>query len=368
MEVAIITFHAAHNYGSMLQAYALQSFLKSIDYNAKIINFCPLSQENLYSLFPKEVSWKTKLKASLRMILYPSTIKKHFNFKLFLKNYLDTTPKYKSVNELKKKCPVFDVYISGSDQIWNSEIDDFSDAYLLSFVEHQRRVSYAASFGPIGIISATKQEMMREELNRYRTISVREEKSVALIQEMIHRTVPVMPDPTLLLTRHQWDAILPDNFAIPKQEYILLYALCDEPELDNITDFISKNLDLPVVITKYLSGSKFFTYFKYKRKTTCGPREFLSLLKNSKFVLSASFHGTVFSIIYQKPFFVYKGVADARISTLLKNTNLLERAITAENMEGRISKAYQIDFSQSESFIQTERKRAVQFLQKALEK
>ena len=368
MEVAIITFHAAHNYGSMLQAYALQSVLKSIDCNAKIINFCPLSQENLDSLFPKKVSWKTKFKAALRVIIYPSTIKKYFNFKLFLKNCLDTTSKYKSINELKKKCPIFDAYISGSDQIWNSEIDDFSDAYLLSFVENRRRISYAASLGPRGIISAANQEMMREELKRYSSISVREEKSADLIQSLLDRPVPVMPDPTLLLTQQQWNAILPEKFAIPKQEYILLYALCDEPELDNITDFLSEKLALPVVITKYSSGSKFFTYFRYKRKTTCGPREFLLLLKNAKFVFSSSFHGTVFSIIYQKPFFVYKGVSDARISTLLKNTNLLERAITAENMEDRISKAYQIDFSQSESFIQTERKRAVQFLQKALEK
>ena len=216
--------------------------------------------------------------------------------------------------------------------------------------------------GPFGRISEEYKEMLIQNLNRYQVISVREEKSQEAVFQLINKRVPIMPDPVLLLTSEEWDRLIDDVPYSPKKDYILLYTLYDDDNLDKLAKKISRYFKMPIIITKYGNGSRFFSYMGYKKETSCGPCEFLQLLKHARFVLSASFHGTVFSIIYQKPFFAYHGAADARIATLLCKTNLQDRSVTLADIDQKLESAFLIDFDHANRTILEERKNAIQFL------
>lgn len=367
-KVGIITFHASYNYGSMFQAYALQRTIKSMGYDTKIINFRSQIQQKLYSFFPR---YKGKLeigKGLIKCVLFLPFKKKSHRFELFMNRYLDLTPAYSSVEEIETLCPEFDIYVSGSDQIWNPEALDFNEAYLLSFAKDHKRVAYAVSCGPIGNFEDTDWEkMMKKHLARYQAISVREQKTEKLVAKFVGHNVPILLDPTMLLSSAQWDMLLHDMSPILSRKYILLYTLYDNSSLSETVKKISRFLKLPVVVTKYLSKKKALsTYIRCINKTGSGPLEFLWLLKNAEFVISSSFHGTAFSILYNKPFFSYNGNIDARISSLLQMTELSERSINNENVMEKIHNAYNIDFSYANTAIQKEREKSLHFLSEAL--
>ena len=304
--VGIITFHASYNYGSMLQAYALQSILRALGTEVSLINFRSQAQKNIYSLHPQGVGFQKKGKALAKLLFFPSVRRKNARFEDFLCSRFHLTPAYATPGALAASCPEFDVYLSGSDQIWNTDASDFSEAYLLTFAGAHRKVAYAASFGPIGRFrNAEWKAMMRKALADYHAISVREEKSAALVRELTGREVPVVVDPVLLLSQAQWGKILPAAPKKAERKYILFYTLYYEKDLEQTVRMISQKLGLPVVITKYVSYKEVLS--PYRKEADCGPCEFLRLLQNAELVISASFHGTAFSILFNRPFFAYRG-------------------------------------------------------------
>ena len=156
-KIATITFHRAHNFGSVLQTYALQEYIckmykecnKEIQY--QVIDFCSTEQKDLYSVFKPNVSWKNVIK-NIITIPYAKKLQiKHRKFETFIEEEFNLTQKYCEERELLENPPVADYYISGSDQLWNVRTLDFSDVYYLNFVKSGKKLSYAASFGPLKI-------------------------------------------------------------------------------------------------------------------------------------------------------------------------------------------------------------------------
>lgn len=333
-QIMTITFHHAHNFGSVLQAYALQESVKSLcpDADYRIINFYTETQEELYRVYKSGKSVKSVVKNLIALPYAKSLKAKHQKFEDFLAQRCNLTERYKTEEELIEKCPKADIYISGSDQIWNVRAKDFSEVYYLGFVKEGKKISYAASFGPMKIdwkqYDADKYKAL---LREYEAVSVREPGSAENIQWLTGKSSRIHADPTLLLSADQWREIQSDaNYK--DGQYILLYCLEPSKKQLEMAKAVSEKLNLPIVVLKYNNKNDMFNPFV--KKYDAGPEDFLAYLDHAALVLSSSFHGTVFSLIYHKPFYVLNGLEDNRICSILRKTDMTHRSLeTIEDME-----------------------------------
>ena len=361
-KVGIITFHAAHNYGSNLQAFSLQKAISRLGLDCEIINFRTERQKDQYRPLTKRKGLKYLVKNTYFLLNYKTRKKKYNNFEKFINSKLVLSKKeFNSLEELTQSPPDYDYYISGSDQIWNTTPNDADDSYFLPFVKKGKKIAYAPSFGQFGNIK--HKEKVVKYLSGYDALSTREQYGKDLILELTGRDVPIVPDPTLLTPKEEWESLIPKS--IVNGEYIFFYTLFATKEMINIVKNVSKSLNLPVVISNVSNQYEIFSGFKKIRYA--GPLEFLCLLKNSKFVCVTSFHGAVFSILLHKPFFAINGLSDNRIKTLLKSVDLLDRAITINDLAQKLENLYDIDFAKSDEKICALRKKGEEFLSVALE-
>ncbi len=367
-KIATITFHASYNHGSNLQAYALQEFIYKItnnDCEYKIINLRTPRQKEMY-----DVVWNKKgIKKRIKSILYhkekKDIITKNELFENFIREKLNLTEEYNSLEELKDTNFDFDYYISGSDQLWNIKAYDFDWANYLEFVKKGKKISYSASFGPKREIwSEEEKKRVIKNLLKYDTISVREEGSYQIIKELISSNPNINIDPTLLLNKDEWLKLINKEKLI-KERYILLYDLKEQDETYKIAKNISKKLNIPIYIVKENLKCKYL--YRFKNYLKCGPLEFLNLINNAELVLSSSFHGTVFSIIFNKPFYAINGNKDFRINNILKIMGLENRSLEIDNIKEKINDYKNLDFSKSEEILDTERKRSEEYLKNALD-
>lgn len=363
-----ITFHASYNYGSNLQAYALQEYVKKITKNNcdyKIINLRKKEQKELYENFFEKKGWKNFVKKILFHKEKQSLQLKQQYFETFINKYLNITQEYESMEEFPENILNGDYYISGSDQIWNLQANDFDWANYLEFVKSGRKISYAASFGPKDQKwNLNEKERVTNDLLQYDFLSVREQGSFNNVKKLTNITPQINIDPTMLLKKEDWIRIIDDK-PILNEKYILLYYLKYTEEICEIAQEVSKILKMPVYITR-LEGFKENRY-RFNKKLDVGPLEFLNILNNASLVLSSSFHGTVFSILLNKPFFAINGSKDYRINTLLEKTDLKNRTIEKNNILTRCNDAFNIEFTKSENKIIEERNKSENFLKKALD-
>ena len=341
-KVAAITFHRAHNYGSVLQAYALKQVVESlyreneeaVDYS--VIDYYSQVQEDLYRVYRPMNSAKALVKNAVAFPHGKQLKTKHRKFMEFVAENLNLTKRYWTPMELQADPPQADIYISGSDQIWNVRAQDFSPAYYFSFLpDEEKRVSYAASLGPLPI-DWEKYDAAgcKEWLEKYAAVSVREAGSQKNLAAISEKETSVHVDPTLLLTADLWREIQSDaNYR--DGQYILLYCL--EPTMEQLAmaDAISKKLNLPILILRYNNKNDMFNHFV--KKYDAGPRDFLAYIDHAALVLSSSFHGTAFSLIYHKPFYSFHGMEDNRIRAILEKTKMEERSLASMEDIARVT-------------------------------
>lgn len=312
--------HRVINYGSILQAYALQKKVNQLGYDSEIIDY-------LYPPKKKISYWKQAIMYLYRLgvdIFFGGVLRrKKKRFDSFYKNNLVVSPKIYSKQIITEEPPVYDIYMSGSDQVWNPNYIKDDTSFLLSFVpKGKKRVSYASSFA-INEIPQEYSLLYKKELNKYHTISVRENTGINIVRKLTGCDAQVVCDPTLLLTRKEWDELANQSELKIKEKYILVYVLSymfnPYPEIYNIVDNVQKELGNIKVI--YLTGKKEDMFRPNSRLIKdAGPNEFVYLFKNATFVITTSFHGTAFSLIYGKPVYgVVKSelTKDGRIPSLL---------------------------------------------------
>ena len=323
-------------------------------------------QRELYSLEKKNNSLKGVCKNILSLPYKKQLREKYFKFEDFINTKLRVSNIiYNSENELEKISKEFDYYISGSDQVWNIRSKDFSWANLLDFCKSGRKISYAASFGPLKIDwEKYDKEKFKNLLNQYTHISVREEGSNENIKKLIGKDALIHVDPTMLLSKEEWVNLL-DLKKIKNKKYILFYSLEPNEEMIKLVKKVSKILNLPIVVTKY--NNKFDYLNSFKKEYSTGPIDFLELIYNAELVLSSSFHGTVFSILFNKNFYAINGMDDNRINTLLKSLKLEMRSISLNNIEEKCLKAFDVDFSDANKRIDEERSNSKLYLTKVLD-
>lgn len=369
MKIAAITFNHAHNHGSMLQTYALQQFVCKLCKEAQVpveysvIDYDTDLQRELYNVLKSGFSVKSVVKNAIASLHYSDLKSRHKKFEEFIHTRCNLTKRYSNLQTLMDDAPQADVYISGSDQLWNVRSQDFSDVYYLPFVKSGKRISYAASFGPLKIdwnkYDAAKYTSW---LSRYDAISVREEGSADNVEFLTGDRPEVHLDPTFMLTADEWRKVQSGaNYKDGK--YILLYCLEPSESQLKMAAAISKELGLPVVVLRYNNKNDWFNPFVHKYDA--GPADFLAYVDHAALVLSSSFHGTAFSLIYHKPFYVFNGLTDNRISTMLHNTGLEERSIGDVSEIGKVTLA-PIDGNRIDLFLRQERQRSANYLKKSI--
>lgn len=363
---ATITFHAAHNYGSNLQAYALQKTIISLGYGNEILNLRTERQRDLYTVFTKRKGVKYMVKNLSHLFYYFPLKRAYEKFESFINNYLKVTREYVSEKELLNADLDYDIYVAGSDQIWNPVPADFDWSYYLTFVKNGRKIAYAPSFGQMSALGDQQtRQRIEESLQSFDIISVREQGAADNIKLLTGKTPPIVLDPTLLLKKEEWLDLIKDRNRLIKSEYVFFYTLFADSNRMNIIKRVSKATGLPVVTSNF--SNQYDVFNSFKKCYDAGPLEFLTLVRDAKLVVVSSFHGTVFSILLNVPFFAIDGMTDARISTLLKIAGLEGREITSDNVEEQCKNAYRIDFTEVNSKIDKARKPSIDFLKKSLE-
>lgn len=345
MRVGIFTFHRAHNYGAVLQAYALMRACMKLGYNTSIIDYAPAYIDNQYRYFKCCNDLKTNL---LKLYNFKGNLEKNRKFNAFRKEYMVITP----FNTSEK----FDCLLYGSDQIWNPDImPGFDKVY---FGEHnitsKRNIAYAASIGK-SEFSAWESEEFSDAVSYMDAVSVREETACNLIQTFLDKNIETVIDPTLLLNSQEWlEIAIRTNM---DNRYILVYEVNKYPETMRIAEDLSKKTGYPIVEivynkTRFDSGHKILN--------NVGPMEFIGFFYGASYVVTSSFHGTAFSIIYNKNFYtVAHRVYSSRMTDLLNKLGLQERLVESlpENLRN-------INYNAVNDKLNFEKEKGMNFIQK----
>lgn len=363
--VGILTFHASHNYGSCLQAYALLKTVKKLGVNAEIINFRTDRQKDMYAVFTKRKGVKYFFKNLTHLFYYFPLRKKHEKFEKFInEEYELSKEQYKTIAELENADFAYDSFIVGSDQIWNPIPKDFDWAYFLTFTE-SKKIAYAPSFGPFfGRADEKLLHSIADQIEKFSFVSVREYNAKNYLSKYTQKQIEVVLDPTLLVDKEEWMQLV-ENEPSVEGEYIFLYTLFSSAEINKIAKELAQKWKMKVVVSNFSNQYDVFT--PYTKKFDAGPKDFLNLIYHAKFVLVTSFHGTVFSILFEKPFFAINGGKDNRISTLLTHTKLSERTIEIDNIDAKAETAFSIDFKVAKEELLKEREHSIEYLRMSLE-
>lgn len=298
MKASIITFHFVNNFGGMLQAFALQETVRNqCGTEAEIINYrnAFITITDFIRLFPVTKNPKEIL-SGLKTMSERFGRRKKFNE--FLHRRMNLSSKAYNGVSLRNVPPEADVYICGSDQIWNPYLTfGIKGPYFLSFVrEGKRRIAYAPSFGNASMPSVFRSKV-KNYLEKFDALSVREKSGTSLIRELTGREAPQLIDPTFLPERIEWEAaaVPPKN----TEPYLLLYIMQSDAHMYEYARTLKEKLGLRVVeISRY--GYK--PDFVDETLVDVGPEEFLGLFQHASYICTNSYHGFIFSLIFEKRF------------------------------------------------------------------
>lgn len=372
--VGIITFHCTDNFGAVLQCYALQEYIKKeFGFDVEIIDYNPYV---ICSKFRVMLDWRElKKRCKTRGIMttlkndvwkklgtYNYRKRKKMEFDKFRRKYLNLS-KNKFYEISTKNAPIYDFYITGSDQIWNPNLTGgLDEAYFLNFAHGNAvKLSYSASIAET--IEERYYKIYRELLKNLDFISVREKAHKGIITDLTDKNVYITLDPTLLLGKNEWMKLVDDNIRI-ENEYIFLYCLENNESAIQFANQLSEKYKLPIIHyyfgtlkNKLLNAGHCF-YFD-------GPLDFLWYIKNAKFVVTSSFHGTVFSIIFNKSFYTSLCQVDrgTRVIELLSKLGLEDRIIYDGKSKSKPEDS--IDFIEPLHNLEVEKNYSKEYLKRA---
>ena len=358
MKGLITTYHNSINFGAALQSYALQQTLTKIGVENKLLLMESKKKKTKYNV---KNFVKSRLNGLYNLVHAKKIAVGQKRFLDFFENWHNSTDKYKSFDELLKNPPKADAYISGSDQVFNPI--SLNPAFFLQFGDKEtKRISYAASLGVKKIPEGKKEEFKRF-VDVFDKISLREKMAVEEFEKVTGITPEVNIDPSFLLSKDEWKSVESDLCAKEiKKPYILVYAIYNPKWLSKTLFDLNKKTGYEIVLVSYKG---FPTIYHNKCVMTAGPREFLGLIQNAKMVISSSFHGNVFAMIYKKPFYaVVNPDAPDRIMSLLKLFRMEERQIKPTDKAEEMN--FSIDYAGFDKILEAETKRSEDYLKNTL--
>ena len=383
-KVGIVTLHFSINYGAILQCMALQNYLNKRGNETEVVDYVPDYLQEYWRPWISPIDackkrliycGKNPVKTSGIMIKtffrtiglnknYFSKKKKYDKFQSFLSRYVKLSSKHFSdIDELEAKCSRYDVIFSGSDQVWNPSFTKgkIDEVYLLNFGEGKyTKATYAASSGIMG--NDEYLGMLAHNIKDIPYISVRE-KSLAksLNSKDSNLNVTRVIDPTLLIGADEWKKY-ESTAGVPKEKYILVYCLKQHEEIAQVLSVLKQKLEIPVVdlSPSQVSNEKQDTL----NESSCGPDEFLGFIDKAEFVITNSFHASVFSILFEKKFLtIPDDSTGSRMVDLLGDFMLMDRVYdstrdVAEYLDD-------VDYSKAREQLRILRGEADSFLTKA---
>lgn len=345
IKIGIVTIQSI-NYGNRLQNYALSKVLSNFG-----------ECETFYS---DEEDTKFSRRVKKRLLILRNRTKfdsfMSFNNLIPYSNILYCKKNYQNLN---KK---YDFFIAGSDQIWNPNFNFISEREFLQFSEKKKNIAYAASLG-VDKLNEEKAKQYRYYLENFNSISLREEKGAEVIGNLMNKKYPVVLDPTMLLSKKEWENVISNTSYMPKKKYIFMYILGQLPSnmYDAIKKYASDN-SLEIFILKDIEDGD---------NRPIGPSEFIGLIKNSAIVCTDSFHASVFSILFHKPFgyfsrIVEKGLGDmsSRLVTLLEMFELQNHIVSDPNEISVIGEEY--DYERVDQVLEYRKNESIEFLKQAI--
>lgn len=337
MKIALITIQYSNNYGAMLQTFATKYILDKYG-KVETINYDNKHLASHLDLIRFKFSVRGLKMLVHDLIRFPFRLIAVGRFKSFMKEYFQLTKKYSS--EDLKKIPDYDVYVCGSDQIWNPLIvsadKQIDQNYFLSFsAKNKKKISYASSIGHHDYTNK-EQPIVKNLLSDFNSISVRELDGVEKLNKIIHdKNISHVLDPTLLLSKKEWENSLGIVPAKQEEKYILVYSVPRTELIKKTIKYFSKKLNMKVIALDQM----LFPLTKVdKHIKTAGPKEYAELFLNASFIITDSFHGTCFSINFNKPFVsVSPGKVSNRIYSLFDILDIKNRMVTSEDEFDSIS-------------------------------
>lgn len=371
-KVGLLTWFNYDNYGTVLQSVALSSIVNTLGYDVEGINYVFNSHNRTTKLErvlkPRNIWNKSKRYFNnIRYARNSDNPGRNESFDTFKKKHLHLTKPMSTLSELNLLNKVFDAFICGSDQIWSPR--EYDPKFYLSFVENQdKMISYAPSLGCNQVSNQFTRKRMTESVKRFKSLSVREETAAELLKDLCSAEAEVVLDPTLLLSSDEWN-----NYIVPvdvdsNQPYIFCYFLGENSSHWRIVKQIAQKSGYQVIVVPVHPKDFHRGYYAPKG---IGPGEFLSLIKNAAFVCTDSFHGTIFSILYQRPFATFKRFSDrssdsqnSRIYNLLRKVGLDERLVNSSSLS--LKNILRCNFTEALEKIKEEREKSIHFLSNAL--
>lgn len=335
--VGIITYHNYNNYGTMLQALALQQKIESYGYEAELIDYKKsrsISNSRGFLLRLKRLPvYILKFKRYFILAANQSrSEQKSRCFSEFYRKYLKVgNQSYCSDLELCNNPPVYDGYVVGSDQTWSPYVAGRPEAFYLSFVaDDKKKGSYAPSLA-VSSLTQEQQDFLYRHLVSFAFVSAREQTGAVLLENILKHKVEHVLDPTMLLTLEEWDKF--DSHKYDGRKYVLVYLLGEKKEHRVIVKHIAKAMNVEVIcmpVTYMELANKEFN------KVFCGPDDFISLIRNAELICTDSFHGTAFSINFKKQFYSFckndsKSISseNSRLIDMLRMFGLESRLLTS---------------------------------------
>lgn len=356
---SFITVHVGFNFGSKLQAVATFEVLKKLGYAPTCVNYIPprVTHKRYWGkAFTNPVIFIR------RLLFFPFHLISERNFDGYLSKHCKVSKPFYAEDDFRKSCPKADVYVSGSDQLWNYKHNEGNDKHYFFDGIEGKKIAYASSIGMTSL-PEDYAAYVKEQLSQYSAISVREQSAVELLGKMGISATHVL-DPTFMLNKEEWKPFASKRLV--KEQYIFVYLPYNIKDKDLIyrsVRKIAKEKNLKVV-----SYSDNVIKDKYADQTVyfVNPGDVLSLILHAEVVMTNSFHGTAFSINLNKQFWTYMPSSfSTRITSILNlcglNARLLEEEISDKQMN-EIA-----DFNHTNSVLQQERHKTYDFLTKALQ-
>lgn len=324
--------HKVLNYGSALQAYALQKVLEDMGHDVEIIDYV-YPNEYHKQFQAKPPIWRNILSSLINYIKGNSNNSRQILFDEFYSKHFNLSKTYNSPVELCNNPPVYDIYLTGSDQVWNPNSIHEDTSFMLSFTDSNNKIAFSASFST-SVLPKMYRDLYATELKKYSHIYMREESGCRLVKELTGKESQVVLDPTLLLDKNQWLDLARHSTKVFDKPYILVYILGYSfkcyPYIYDFVKFVQRKTGKALII---LNMSNRYA-IRLNNKiiiTDASVYDFIKLFAEADMVVTDSFHGTAFSLNFGVPFYSVvndKVNNDSRILNLLSLTGETHRAIT----------------------------------------
>ena len=369
-KIGIITMHRVINAGSALQAYALYHAVCKLGHECEIIDYqYPNEYHKQENQNNRTTSFFTRQWQRIKyFILYRSRVQQK-RFIDFMAQAWKSSNYFPNRESLINNPPEYDICITGSDQVWNPRCMKGDSIFFCDFSPNTPHIAYASSFTQ-GDIPHDLQSHYAKHLSSYQVIGVRENSGVKLIEKLVAKKAEIVCDPTLLLTASDYAPFIAKAHTYTRKRYLLAYildyAFNPYPTIQEVIKRISQEQELEVI---YLMANSVNNYKIGQAITSAGPNEFLKLFSEASYIVTSSFHGVAFSLLFEKDFYTIvpnEENEDGRIQSLLQRVGAQERAIKQGVNISKIS-TRKLNYNIIRTRLEEYREHSLHFLQSAIQ-